>query len=184
MNFRLKKKSIIWWILQIFPPLFILPLSTMPIDIVTSIFWFAGLIAFIVSFLNVGRKILSLIRNKESKLILLDMIRPTLTIFFIILVISSVKYSLSKAESFAFETAKNIQNRCNVDNICPECIPTWEKRDDSSICESIAGGLAKYRVLYLLNNDKKQFRIMLRIYIDRFLIFYGGVGKQIERDFK
>ena len=184
MNISFEKKSMIWWILQIIPPLFILPLSTMPMDIGSGIFWLAGLIASIISFFNVGRKILSLFFRKESKPIFMSMIRPCLTIFFILLAISSIKYSLSKAEDFAFETAKSIQEKCNSDNICPECIPEWNKQDNSLICESLAGGLAKYRVIYSVNGNKKEFSIRLRMNIDRQLNFYGGVGKQIKKGFK
>ena len=184
MNIGFEKKSLIWWILQIIPPLFILPLSTMPMDISTGIFWLAGLIAFIISFFNVGRKILSSFFRKESKPAFMNLIRPGLTTFFILLAISSIKYSLWKAEDFAFESAKSIQEKCNSDNICPECIPEWNKHDDSLICESLAGGLAKYRVIYGVNADKKEFSIVLRMNIDRQLNFYGGVGKQIKKILK
>ncbi len=169
-----------WWILQIIPPLFVLPLSSIPFDYVSTMFWSAGLIASIASLYTIGRKIFSLFRSKESKSILMDIIRPTLTIIFIIFSIISVNYSLSKAEDFAYETAKNIQKKCDLDNNCPECIPEWNARNPFS-CQSLAGGLAKYLISYNVNGDKKEFSIMLRMNIDRRLYFQGGVGKQVNK---
>jgi hypothetical protein len=182
MNIKIKNKSIIWWILQIIPPLFILPLSAMPMDISTSIFWGAGIIALFISMFNICRKGINLFRDKERKNFIASITRPILTIIFMIVAISSVKYSLSEAENYAFNTAKNIQEKCNINNSCPDFIATWNKRDDSFKCDFLAGGLAKYRLLYDVSNDRKEFRIMLRVNIDRHLNFRGGVGKEVKRD--
>jgi hypothetical protein len=184
MDIRFEKKSIFRWILQIIPPLIILPLFTMPMDIGTGIFWLAGIIALFVSLFSIGRKFIAHLRSKNTQSTLVDIIRPSLTILFMILAISSVKYSLSKAENYAFETAKYIQTKCDSDNICPDYIPTWNQSGGSFTCESLAGGLAKYRVLYGLNEDKKNFTILLRLNMDSHLYFYGGVGKEIQRDYK
>ena len=98
-----------------------------------------------------------------------------------VMAIISVKSSLWQAEKFAHYTAINIQRKCISDNICPEYIPGWNRRDDSFVCDSLAGGLAKYRVLYGVNDDRKEYTVMLRINIDRHLDFYGGVGKEMQR---
>ena len=184
MNIKFEKKSIFWWILQIIPPFIILPLSTMPMDISTGIFWLAGIIASFISLFSIGSKVFAYLRSKEKQSALIDIIRPSLTIFFMILAISSVKYSLSRAENDAFETAKYVQKKCDSDNICPGYIPTWNRVDGSFTCESLVGSFAKYRVLYSVNEDKKEFSIMLRLNIDNHLYFYGGVGKEVQRDYK
>lgn len=184
MNIKLEKKSIFWWIMQIAPPLIILPLSTMPMDFGTGIYWLAGIIALFISIFSIGRKVFTHLRSKNKQSTLADIIRPSLTILFMILAISSVRFSLHKAENVAFETAKYVQKKCDSDNICPDYIPTWDRADGSFTCESLAGGLAKYRVLYGVNEDRKNFTIMLRLNIDSRLYFYGGVGKEIQRDYK
>ncbi len=99
-----------------------------------------------------------------------------------IVAITSVRYSLSKAENYAFNTAKNIQEKCNLTNSCPDFIPTWNKRDNSFECDILAGGLAKYRVLYDVADDRKAFYIMLRVNIDSHIYFQGGVGKEVKRN--
>jgi hypothetical protein len=184
MNIKVGKKTIFWWIMQIAPPLIILPLSTMPMDIGTGIFWLAGIIACFISLFSIGRKVFTHLRNKNKQSTLVDIIRPSLTIFFMILALSSVRFSLHKAENVAFETAKYVQKKCDSDNICPDYIPTWNRIDGSFTCESLVGGLAKYRVLYGVSKDKKIFTIMLRLNMDSHLYFYGGVGKEIQRDYK
>ncbi len=64
MNISLKKRSLIWWIVQTIPPLCILPLSTMPLDIITGIFWFVGTIAFLISILSIAYKVIKIYRVK------------------------------------------------------------------------------------------------------------------------
>ena len=184
MNNKVEKRSKLWWIMQIIPPLFILPLSTLPMDINTGIFWFAGIIAAFISIFSIGRKILARFRHKDDKSSFIDLIRPGLTLIFMILAISSVRYSVLKAENDAFETAKYFQMMCDSDNLCPEYIPKWDRTDDSFQCEASLGGLVKYRALYGVNEDKREFSIMLRLNIDRHIYFYGGVGKEVERDYR
>lgn len=183
MNVSYKKKSVLWWMLQIIPPLCILPLSALPMDMHTSIFWGAGIIVFLISIFSICRIFFRQLRAKEKNSTIAGVLRPGLVIIFMIVAISSVKYSLSKAENFAFETAKSIQKECTSNNNCPDFIPAWNKRDDSFAYDYLAGGLVKYRVLYDVNDDKKEFRIMLRINIDKNLYFSGGVGKRVQRSF-
>ena len=184
MNNKVEKRSKLWWIMQIIPPLFILPLSTLPMDINTGIFWLAGIIASFISIFSIGRKILARFRNKDDKSSFIDLIRPGLTMIFMILAILSTKYSVSKAENDVFEIAKFVQTICDSENHCPECIPKWDRTDSPFQCEASFGGLVKYRALYGVNEDKKEFSIMLRLNIDRNIYFYGGVGKEVQRDYK
>ena len=184
MKIKVEYKTTFWWILQIVPPLIILPLFTMPMDIGTGIFWLAGIIAFCISFFSIGRKVFTHLRSKNKQSTLLNIIRPGLTIILMILAFSSVKFSLSKAENDAFEIAEYVQKKCDSDNTCPDYIPTWNRKDGSFTCESLVGGLAKYRILYFVSEDKKDFTIKLRLNIDSHLSFYGGVGKEIQREYK
>jgi hypothetical protein len=153
----------------------------MPMDIGTGILWLIGIIAFFVSLVSICRKILSRFSSNKRDSSLGDLTRPALTILFVVMAFLSVKLSFSKAEKFAYDTACNVQSLCNADNICPEHIPGWNKRADSFACDSEAGYLAKYRVMYDVSDDRKEFAIMLRANIDRNIYFYGGVGKEIQR---
>lgn len=163
------------------PPLFILPLAGMSMDIHTSIFWMAGLIALCISVFNICKKVVNILRKKDRDMPLADITRPTLTILFIIMAVSSVRYSLAEAENFALNTAKSIQEKCDATDSCPDFIATWNMREDSFECDTLAGGLVKYRLLYDVTDDKQGFSIMLRINVDSHLYFRGGVGKEVER---
>jgi hypothetical protein len=84
-------------------------------------------------------------------------------------------------EKEVFEIAKNIQDICDTEDICPENIHKWDKVDGKFTCQSSVGGLVKYSVLYGVNEEKSEFFLTLRLNIDNQLYYHGGIGKQIKR---
>ncbi len=167
-----------WWLKQIFPPLLILPLAIIPFDLPTAIPWIISLIACVVSIINVVRMLSRshhLVQSAYKTLV-----RPMLTVVFMILAYISIQISLANSTDFARKTAQNIQGRCRTEKACPASIPGWSQRSNAFVSETNAGALAKYRVLYSVSRDRKEFSIFVRYSIDSGHLFTGGVDEELH----
>lgn len=175
-------RSWVWWLKQFLPPLLLLPLAIMPPDLPTAILWIVGALACAVSIINLVRM---LIRSRQlGRSAFKPAVRPVLTIVFMLLAYISIQISLANATDFARKTAQDIQQKCRAEKACPASISGWDPRGDAFASEAYAGALAKYRVLYGVSRDRKQFTIFLRQSIDSGLIFTGGVDEKLNESRK
>jgi len=172
----------LWWIGQIIPPLLILPLAITPPDFPMAFLWIIGWLACAVSLINLVRM---LIRSRHlGRSAFKPSMRPMLTIVFMLFAHLSIQMSLARANEFGRKTAQEINRRCHVEQLCPTSISGWSPRSDAFLSETFAGALAKYRVLYSVSGDRKQFSVLVRHDLDRSLLFIGGVDKELHESSK
>jgi len=173
-------KKMCRWFWLIVPPCFVLPLAATPPDFVTSICWVAAGLAGIGSVFSIIVKIWVLRRKREETKPTV-LIRPALTLLFILFSIYSVRSSLDAAKEFARSKANEIQKICKTGK-CPELIEGWTDRGKSDVYRSqtMEGNIAKYAVRYRIFNDFKEFEIYLRVTIDiSHVIATGGTEKEL-----
>jgi hypothetical protein len=171
-----------WWLGQILPPLLILPLAIAPPDFPMAILWIIGWLAFMVSLINLLRM---LVRSRRLGFSAFKpSLRPILTIVFVLFAQLSIQMSVARANEFGRKAAEEIQQRCHTEQVCPASISGWSPRSDTFVSETFAGALAKYRVLYSVSGDRKQFSVLIRHDIDRGLLFIGGVDKELHESSK
>lgn len=172
-----KIRKLLFWPLQVLPPLCLLPLARIPFDIVTVVVWGP---AFFIGILSFVRLVKYLIKGpKPSGGGASSLTRPLLTIFILILAIISVNISLKSARAFTVQKAMEINKQCQ-NSKCPEHIDGWEERKDSFNSETMAGNQAKYRIMYSVSEDLNNFSLVLRINMDQFYSISGGTGKELS----
>lgn len=175
-------RSLVWWLKQVVPPLFLLPLAITPPDLPMAIFWIIGALACAISLISLVRM---LIRSRQlGRSAFEPAVRPVLTIVFMLIAYISIQITLAKATDFSRKTAQDIQQKCRTEKACPASISGWDPRRDAFASETYAGALAKYRVLYGVSRDQKQFTIFLRQSIGSGLYFTSGVDEELKESTK
>lgn len=172
-------RSFVWWLLQIVPPFLLFPLSAMPFDIGTSPFWAAGTIAAGISIFELVYR--AAIHFGKRDPLSLDLTRPALTTLCVATAFRSMEHSSSAAREFASITAEHTQRSCNANGSCPETLSGWKERHDRLECETEAGGLAGYRVLYDASDAGTELQRVLYINMDWTARFRGDTGKPLVR---
>lgn len=175
--------KLVFWILQIFPPLFLLILVWTPIDIGSMFLWGPAFFSVLVSIINIisyptSKGPITLTGKKTKNKDIKQLVRPVLTTAIVIISLYSVTMSLNIAKKYAMEIANQIQNDCNQNSACPKHIEGWQIRNDTFKSDIVYGGLAKYRILYRPNGT--EFEIIVRRSIDGFFKIEGGKGKTLK----
>ncbi len=186
-------KEIYYWCSLIVPPCLILPLAAIPPDLPSAWLWgiacIAGLYSafsilysvfiHLISKTKLCRKETDGKHNKTTRSSWI--IRPALTLLFIILSVYSVKTSLDTAKKFAVSKAIEIQKICKAGK-CPVLIEGWIDRGEHNLYRSqiMAGDIAKYAIGYRVSDNVKEFEIYVRINIDtNSRIASGGTEKEL-----
>jgi len=160
----------------IMPPVFLLPLVAIPPDLPTGIFWFAGIVALVISvgkvtflllrglwhFVKLGTWNFSIKRN----------LRSLLTIFVMVIAVISLSISNNRACKQTLGLAKYAQASCVENGICLKKIPTPG---------GTVGALIRYPVHYRTNQDLSEFSIIVRFNIDSNYLISGGVGRDLKK---
>jgi len=167
----------IFWLTQILPPICLLPLVVVPIDLGTMIFWGPAYMFGMGSFVNIISFVVRWLMRSKVKVSLL--VRPILTICVLVVATLLVSRSVDSAIKFAHRKAIEINKQCNQ-NECPQFIEGW--RRESFACDTLAGDLATYRVKYRVSDDLHEFTLDVRISIDHFYRITGGSGKELGFD--
>ena len=110
------------------------------------------------------------------------MIRPALALIVFCLVLLSINFSLKSADDYALNKAKEIQQICNADKICPETVIGWERGSPGDWYQSVIiyGRYGtKYRITYTASYDKKSFNLTVKHNIDEAFDISGGVNKEV-----
>ncbi len=162
------------WFKKIIPPFLLLPLVIIPPDLPSGIFWFAGIIALMISVIKVAflllRGLWHFVRSKKWNFSLMANLRPLLTIFVMAMAIISLSISIHRARKEALGLAEYVQAACAENRICPKEIQNSSKT---------AGALIKYPVYYQVNQDLSEFSVMVRFNIDSRYVITGGVHKAL-----
>ncbi len=97
MKISYKKESRMWWILQIIPPIIIIPLVILPLG---NEIYFIVMMAFLISFFSIFHSVFNLIFRKESESTIEDTVRPGLTIIFVIVALCIKNFGSPIADRF------------------------------------------------------------------------------------
>ncbi|MBN2018901.1 MAG: hypothetical protein JW749_01610 [Sedimentisphaerales bacterium] len=184
------KNPYLRWVFIIVPPLGLLFLINIPIDIGSFMFWMPADIIFICSICSIVLKILwALIRKMRNKPALLPplsirLIRPAMIILILPTVHRIVTLSRESADTFAIETASEIKKICDSNGRCPDFITGWEADKSGRICcRTIYGKYGtKYPVRYNISRDGKEFWVWVNHAFDEDFFISGGVDKSILID--
>jgi len=182
------KNPYLFWSCIIFPPLGLLLLIWMPIDIGSTPFWAPAIVAFVFSVCSIVFKtIWVLIRKMRNKPPILPslsirIIRPIMVIIIFPGVFYIVKLSLESADTYAVKVAKDVQEICDSNGACPEFIKGWKVDDRKRcVCETMYGKYGtKYPIRY--NVEGNDFRVWVRHNIDEAFSVSGGVDKILEAE--
>jgi len=141
------------WLYQVIPPLLMLSIlfST---DNGAALVFLVGilLIPALISALSI---IINLFKFKKRKYYL---VRPLLTIVFVILILAISQWTYKVALEQATRTAQVIHNECNSKSYCPENPSGWEV-DGSRIIKRDLGFWLKYSALYYYNGKYFTIRV-------------------------
>jgi len=106
-------------------------------------------------------------------------LRGALSVVFFVLVATASSLSMNAAVSFAESAALDLQAQCAEDGTCPEAPEGWEAQVNG-VAETTAGMTIQHRLIYMLVEDRRSFRIDLRQTIDRGLTWYGGAELEVR----
>jgi len=179
------KNPVLRWIAILSPPLCLIPLMFIPIDMFTIIFWELGFLLSLISTTSILARVAHLRKmgkedteaRSEQKI---RLVRPVLTVAIFCLAILCVKASVKSADNYAIEMGKRIQAICNAQKICPERVEGWQDADRRAWYSSVTSygkyG-AKFRIAYSIADDKQSFTISVRHNIDEGFRVSGGVNQ-------
>jgi len=186
VTYRIKNRFLLWPLILI-PPLFLVPLYWIRIDLLTMIFWMPAIVAVTWSaislLINGVRAVVGLITGRpQVSLFKIRLIRPSLTIIIFLFVSLSVHLSKASADKYGIEISKKIQKRAKVDGVCPDKIEGWSTGGhDDTTCHSLYGEYGtKYPLEYIRSEGKKQFTIYVKHAFDEVLKITGGVDQGLK----
>jgi len=186
VTYRIKNRFLLWPLVLI-PPLFLVPLYWIRIDLLTMIFWLPATLAVTWSgislVINGIRGVVRLLTERpQVRLFKIRLIRPSLTIMIFLFVSLTVHLSKVSADKYAIETSKKIQKQAKVDGVCPDKIEGWSTGgQDKTTCHTLYGDYGtKYWLEYVRSEDKKEFRIHVKHAFDDVLEITGGVDQRLK----
>jgi hypothetical protein len=166
------------WYRQVLPPLMILALTCVPLDIGTALFWLVAMLAAFVSALSPLARLSYNVFDRRGWIYLLPPPRSVLTIVFLALAFGAVHFSYLDAARFARNAATDIQRQCDRQRRCPDSVPGWQTGPGPEKT-TFAGSWARYWVEYRVADDHRTFVVHLHRNIDDGTRYSGGVGKQV-----
>lgn len=166
------KDGIKFFVLNIFPPLLLLPLAAIPFDITTSIFWFPAFVSAAVSLFHSCSWCYRYFSSSGKPFSKKKFVRPLTTLTIFVIAVLSVELSKIPAKEYVMREAERIQAECRRNGECPE----MEDAFPSGL--AMKGYLAKYRILYFMYG--KDFVLAVRYNIDEGFAVSGGVNKKIS----
>ena len=180
-NFKRSETShvAVKWFWVFIPPLFLLPLATIPPNVITVLFWFAGTIYVLGSAISIVTTLYKYIFKSQKNHFFL--IRPLLTISIFLLCVLSISISEKRAIKFARTAATEVQSKIDLGE-CPTSISGWSNRGegkDGYTSETEVKTIAKYYVTYFVKNNCETFRMWVYINIDLDHVFIGGRNKTL-----
>ncbi len=165
-----KLKIALGWVLRVIPPLILLPLALIPVDIFTILFWVIGCLCLFVSAYSLISK---LIKKQRS---IKNFARPLLTVFVFTLAYISLHTSLEIAKSESLTKANEILSICNKGK-CPKALEGWQPTEHVIGKFYIAvGGLIKYPLFYEPSEQLDSFSLTLRVSFEEEYTYFPEKG--------
>lgn len=152
-----KIKTTLEWTLIVIPPLLLLPLAFISVDIHTILYWLFGWSCLIVSAFSLYSKII------EEQRSIKNLLRPILTIIIFSFAYLSLSTSLNAARVEATMKAHELLSICDQGK-CPAFIEGW-RSSEHVLGESYTsvGYLIKYPLFYQPSEHLDTFKLSLRV---------------------
>jgi hypothetical protein len=170
------KNKILQWCLIVIPPLPLLLMTLVPWDIGSVILWAPVYAILLISLFKLCIYPLKS-HFKPDAVTRIQLIRPLLSIVFIILARTLVYASLVSADNYAVKIATEMQRQVTKDGKCPEHIEGWERDYYGRSYKLYDKYGTKYKIGYYLPTDNQEFIIYVYHNIDEGFDIKGGVGK-------
>jgi len=179
-----KSGGVFEWVKIIVPPLLLLPLFKIPVDMITAVFWGAGAIAFIVSVVHLfawgGNKLYFMARGKGDEYRLgKKLVRPAMVIILFILPVYTSVASKGAAVDYIKKTAAKVQKECIERGKCPASIKEWTSKGNPNRMRYVKYGRT-HNIGYKASEDATAFEIYRRFNIDHVFVARGGVDKELS----
>ena len=169
-------KRLVW---QVLPPLLLLVLVFIPVDVITILAWGVGAIAALVSVFTLARKVVAWLRTRRPDWMLA--IRPALTIvlFAVVTIVNRGKVSeeAQAADEVARAAAGEVQAACKRDAKCPAAPAGWSLDADTGRALKVVGRIP---MRYDRSRDGAEFRVSVRHELEMALDIHGGVAKELR----
>jgi hypothetical protein len=163
---------------QVLPPLLLLPLFVMPVEVFTSLYWMAGAGAALISIMALARMARRW-RAGEPPRDWIPALRPGLTVgIFTVAAIVGFRQGgddSAAADAFARELARAARAACLRDAKCPQAPEGWNPKPGDRIIRAVSNRRVEYR-----RPEDGIFLITVRHPLETSLEIRGGVSKEIE----
>ncbi|MCU0756689.1 MAG: hypothetical protein MUE46_16505 [Xanthomonadales bacterium] len=170
------------WIFVIVPPLSLLSLAKVPVDIGTAFLHLILGVAFVWSLLSLVLLLIKavLFRDGDRRDWVIRAVGPLLFVAVQILVWMAHDHSLRAARIFAAETAIAVQAVCDQAAVVPSEIVGWAGGGAGDASSTRFGSRfgSWYPIRYFVNNQA--YSVMVRISIDESFVISGGIGKEFD----
>jgi hypothetical protein len=163
---------------QVLPPLLLLPLFVMPVEVFTSLYWLVGALAALLSITTLA-KVARRPRAGEPARDRMLALRPGLTVG-IFTVAAIVGFGQggndsAAADTFARELARATRAACLRDGKCPQAPEGWNHKPGDRVIRNVSGRRIEYR-----RPEDGVFLITVRHPLEEMLEISGGVSKEVE----
>lgn len=177
------QNGLLRWFAIIFPPLTLLSLTQVPLDIGTSLYHVPLGVAVVWSLVSLIRVVINCVfpRGLPRRVHLLRSVRPLLVLCVQFLVLQAHSHSLRAAKIFASEAAITVQASCDQTGVVPPHINQWPRQDYDGYASFTRFGssLASwYPIRY--STGKGTYSVEVRIDIDESFTISGGIGRKLE----
>jgi hypothetical protein len=170
------------WAFVVIPPLSLLSLAKVPVDIGTAFLHLLLGVAFVWSIISLMLLLIKavLFRDGNWRDQLIRAVGPLLFVAVQILVWMAHDHSLRAARIFAAETAIAVQAVCDQTAVVPSHIAGWAGGGAGDASSTRFGSRfgSCYPIRYFVN--KQAYSVMVRISIDESFVISGGVGKGFD----
>jgi hypothetical protein len=169
-------KRLAW---QVLPPLLLLLLVFVPVDVITVIAWLGGAFAAVFSLLRLAKLLLAQLRSKRPDWS--GALRPALTVVLFVVAAAIAREKIGEetaaADAFARAVAREVQAACTRDSRCPAAPAGWIADEGTRRARKVVGRIP---LRYDVDRDAMTFRVSVRHAMESGLDINGGVGKELR----
>ncbi len=153
---------------QIVPPLLLLPLLIMPVDVHTLMLWLIGGIAALISIVTLSLALLApTLRHKA--------LRPFLTLVFFLMAAATAATVEALSERSSRRLVAELQETCNANGRCPDTLPGWENASGTSSRRDF-----HWKYTYAPMDQNRGFALIIAMRYEAERCVSGGVGVPVQ----
>ena len=153
---------------QIIPPLLLLPLLILPVDVHTLMLWLIGGIAALISMVTLSLALISPTRRHNA-------LRPFLTLLFFLLAVATAATVEALSERSSSRLIAELQETCNVNGRCPDTMAGWRNVSGTSSRRDF-----HWKYTYAPTDQYRGFALVIAMRYEAERCVSGGVGVPVQ----